>query len=40
MIGLAYDEQKVDAVPHSDYDQRLDWVLTPSGPLQLLPDLE
>jgi 5-formyltetrahydrofolate cyclo-ligase len=32
-IGLAYDEQEVDAVPHLDYDQRLDWVLTPSGPL-------
>jgi 5-formyltetrahydrofolate cyclo-ligase len=31
-IGLAYDEQRVDAVPHSDYDERLDWVLTPSGP--------
>ncbi len=31
-IGLAYDEQQVDAVPHLDYDQRLDWVLTPSGP--------
>ncbi len=31
-VGLAYDEQKVDAVPHLDYDERLDWVLTPSGP--------
>ena len=31
-VGLAYDEQKVDAVPHESYDQRLDWVLTPSGP--------
>lgn len=31
-IGLAYDELKVDAVPHDAYDQRLDWVLTPSGP--------
>ena len=31
-VGLGYDEQKVDAVPHLDYDQRLDWVLTPSGP--------
>ena len=34
VIGLAYDEQLVDAVPHLDYDQRLDWVLTPSGPLR------
>ena len=31
-IGVAFDEQRVDAVPHVDYDQRLDWVLTPSGP--------
>lgn len=33
-IGIAYDEQKVDAVPHADYDERLDWILTPSGPLR------
>jgi 5-formyltetrahydrofolate cyclo-ligase len=33
-IGLAFDEQRVDSVPHVDYDQRLDWVLTPSGPLR------
>jgi 5-formyltetrahydrofolate cyclo-ligase len=32
-VGLAYDQQQVDAVPHLDYDQRLDWVLTPSGPI-------
>ncbi len=31
-VGLAYDEQRVDAVPVEAYDQRLDWVLTPSGP--------
>ena len=31
-VGIAYDELKVDAVPHDGYDQRLDWVLTPSGP--------
>lgn len=30
-IGVAYDEQKVDAVPRDAYDQRLDWILTPSG---------
>jgi 5-formyltetrahydrofolate cyclo-ligase len=30
-IGVAYDEQCLDAVPHLDYDQPLDWVLTPSG---------
>jgi len=33
-VGIAYDELKVDAVPHLDYDQRVDWVLTPSGPLR------
>ena len=33
-IGLAYDESQVDAVPHLDYDERLDWVLRPSGPLR------
>jgi 5-formyltetrahydrofolate cyclo-ligase len=33
-VGVAYDELKVDAVPHLDYDQRIDWVLTPSGPLR------
>jgi len=29
-VGLALDELEVDAVPHLDYDERLDWVLTPS----------
>lgn len=33
-VGIAYDELKVDAVPHQSYDERLDWVLTPSGPLR------
>jgi 5-formyltetrahydrofolate cyclo-ligase len=33
-VGLSYDEQKIDAVPHLDYDERLDWVLTPSGPIR------
>lgn len=33
-VGIAYDELKVDAVPHLDYDQPIDWVLTPSGPLR------
>ncbi len=33
-VGVAYDEQRIDAVPHLDYDQPLDWVLTPSGPLR------
>lgn len=33
-VGLAIAEAEVDAVPHLDYDERLDWVLTPSGPLR------
>jgi 5-formyltetrahydrofolate cyclo-ligase len=36
-VGLAYDIQVVDAVPHSVYDERLDWVLTPSGPHRCNP---
>ncbi len=31
-VGVAYDEQRVDAVPAESYDEKLDWVLTPSGP--------
>jgi len=33
-VGIGYDSQGVDAVPHLDYDGRLDWVLTPSGPIK------
>ncbi|MFN0219657.1 MAG: 5-formyltetrahydrofolate cyclo-ligase [Hyphomicrobium sp.] len=33
-VGVGYDEQKVDVVPVESYDERLDWVLTPSGPLK------
>ncbi|MFQ5626695.1 MAG: 5-formyltetrahydrofolate cyclo-ligase [Methyloligellaceae bacterium] len=32
-IGLAFDAQQVDEVPHDEHDQKLDWVLTPSGPI-------
>jgi 5-formyltetrahydrofolate cyclo-ligase len=31
-IGLAFDFQETASVPADVYDQRLDWVLTPSGP--------
>lgn len=30
-IGIAYDEQAVPALPREPHDQRLDWILTPSG---------
>jgi 5-formyltetrahydrofolate cyclo-ligase len=33
-IGIGFDEQRVDAVPRADYDEPLDWVLTPSGPIK------
>lgn len=33
-VGIAFAEQQVDAVPHFDYDERLDWVLTPTGPIR------
>lgn len=33
-VGIGYDELKIDVVPHLDYDERLDWVLTPSGPMR------
>ena len=36
-VGVAFDEQRLDAVPHVDYDEPLDWVLTPSGPLRTAP---
>ncbi len=29
-IGIAYDEQEVDAIPREGHDEVLDWVLTPS----------
>jgi 5-formyltetrahydrofolate cyclo-ligase len=37
-IGLAFDEQEVAEVPFGPYDQPLDWILTPSGPIQPAPD--
>lgn len=33
-VGMAYDELKVDAVPVESYDQQLDFMLTPSGPMK------
>lgn len=30
-VGICYDEQVIDAVPHLHYDERLDWLLTPNG---------
>lgn len=30
-IGIAYDEQEVPAFPHEPHDQRLDFLITPTG---------
>ena len=34
-VGLAYEQQLVNAVPRDEYDQRLDMIITPKG--QWLP---
>lgn len=31
-IGVGYDAQEVPAVPCDQFDRKLDWMLTPSGP--------
>jgi 5-formyltetrahydrofolate cyclo-ligase len=33
-IGIAFDEQRLEAVPRDAYDEALDWVLTPSGAIK------
>ena len=37
-IGIAHDVQEVPAVPRLDFEQRLDWVLTPTGPRRCVRD--
>ena len=34
-IGVAFDEQRLEAVPRGAYDEALDWVLTPTGPIRV-----
>jgi 5-formyltetrahydrofolate cyclo-ligase len=36
-IGIAFETQQIEAVPHNAYDEPLDWVLTPSGPVKVGP---
>jgi 5-formyltetrahydrofolate cyclo-ligase len=31
LIGLAYDEQRFEALPQEPHDLRMDWIVTPSG---------
>ncbi len=33
-IGLAFDSQEVPEIPACPYDEQLDWILTPSGPIR------
>lgn len=33
-VGVAYDEQEVDRVPMDSFDQRLDWIVTPTQVIQ------
>jgi 5-formyltetrahydrofolate cyclo-ligase len=33
-IGVGFDEQQVDCIPMGPYDQRLDWIVTPSRTIQ------
>lgn len=33
-VGIAVDEMRVEAVPHDGYDEKVDWVLTQSGPIR------
>jgi 5-formyltetrahydrofolate cyclo-ligase len=35
-IGLAFDEQEVPQVPADGHDERLDWILSPSGARPIL----
>lgn len=37
-IGLAFACQEVSSVPIDQYDQKLDWMLTPDGPIELRSD--
>lgn len=30
-VGVTYDEFVVDALPHNERDQRMDWIVTPGG---------
>ena len=37
-VGLAFAAQQVDRVPDEDHDQRLDWVVTEEGAIQIVAD--
>ncbi|MDV7339102.1 5-formyltetrahydrofolate cyclo-ligase [Terasakiella sp. A23] len=33
-IGIAYDEQQVESVPMDTFDQKMDWIVTPTRVIQ------
>lgn len=33
-VGVAFDEQELDEIPHGRFDQKLDWIVTPTRILQ------
>ncbi len=35
-IGIAFEFQGMEVVPHDEFDERLNWVLTPSGPIKVM----
>lgn len=39
-IGIAFAEQQVERVPHTERDERLDWIVTERGAAQFEPEPE
>jgi 5-formyltetrahydrofolate cyclo-ligase len=37
-VGIAFADQQVDRVPDADHDQRLDWIVTEKGAIQVTAD--
>ncbi len=37
-VGIAFSAQQVDRVPDEDHDQRLDWIVTEKGAIQIAAD--
>ncbi|WP_135076213.1 5-formyltetrahydrofolate cyclo-ligase [Terasakiella sp. SH-1] len=34
-VGIAYDEQEVEAIPMDRFDQRMDWIVTPTRVIEV-----
>ena len=37
-VGIAFAAQRVDRVPDENHDQRLDWIVTEEGAIQIVAD--